>query len=305
MPKAKAAKRAPRKAPAKAKELKPTDTGLAKVDALSVKVTPTVEEYIQAVSEYILEASTLARGRPKQAQIALSAGLGRALAGALVAKVSRIKPHAGELNVAGALRVARADVSEAHPLDGLRLAVEIKPVNLAVGRALWNRFGDVRAFAVNIHLKFPFAVVGGVLAVPTWEWAKVSKTMAAAAESESEQVDAVDAEALALPAEENNDEDVDEDHEAGDLASAAAEGEGALHKKPTDALIDRLVRRLRRTRLRETEADAAHLLEAIAVLVYNPDTGRIDAEMPPKGSGLRWEEFVETMAELYDVRFED
>ena len=69
--------------------------------------------------------------------------------------------------IAGALRTARADVSEAHHLDGLRLAVEIKPVNLAVGRAIWNCFGDVRAFAVNIHLKFLFAIVGGVLAVPT------------------------------------------------------------------------------------------------------------------------------------------
>ena len=82
----------------------------------------------------------------------------------------RMDLFAGELDVAGALRSARADVSEAHPLDGLRLAVEIKPINLAVGRAIWNRFGDVQVFAVNIHLKFPFAVVGGVLALPTWEW---------------------------------------------------------------------------------------------------------------------------------------
>jgi len=48
-----------------------------------------------------------------------------------------------------------------HELDGLRLAVEIKPVNLAVGRALWNRCGDILAFAVNLYLKFPFAVVRG------------------------------------------------------------------------------------------------------------------------------------------------
>jgi hypothetical protein len=52
----------------------------------------------------------------------------------------------------------------------VRLAIEIKPVYLAVGRAIWNRFGDVRAFAVNIHLKFPFAVVGGIMPVPTFEW---------------------------------------------------------------------------------------------------------------------------------------
>lgn len=58
---------------------------------------------------------------------------------------------------------------EVHELDGLRLAVELKPINLAVGRAIWNRFGDIRTSAVNVHLRFPFAVVGGVLVVPTFE----------------------------------------------------------------------------------------------------------------------------------------
>lgn len=88
--------------------------------------------------------------RSKQAQIALSSGLARALAAELVRRVPRISPYPGELTVAGALRTARADVSEPHQLDGLRLAIEIKPINLAVGRAMWNRFGDIRAFAVNI-----------------------------------------------------------------------------------------------------------------------------------------------------------
>lgn len=53
--------------------------------------------------------------------------------------------------------------------NGLTLAVEIKPVHLAVGRAIWNRFGDIRSFAVNIHLKFPFAVVGAVTTYPSKE----------------------------------------------------------------------------------------------------------------------------------------
>ena len=57
-------------------------------------------------------------------------------------------------------------------LDGLKLAVELKPVNLAVGRAIWNRFGDIRVTAVSTHLKYPFAVAGGVLTVPTVERAK-------------------------------------------------------------------------------------------------------------------------------------
>lgn len=76
---------------------------------------------------------------------------------------------AGEREVGGGLRNVKADVSEVSETDGLKLAVEIKPVHLAVGRAIWNRFGDVRTFAVNVHLKFPFAVVGGILTLPTTE----------------------------------------------------------------------------------------------------------------------------------------
>ena len=141
-------------------------------------------------------------------------------------------------------------MSESHQLDGLRLAVEIKPVNLAVGRAIWNRFGDIRAFAVNIHLKFPFAVVGGVLVVPTYE-----------------------------------------------VTSGG--------RRSTLGLISKAVDRLRRAGGRVTEGDAAHLLEAIAVVAYDPDTATVDATVPPAGAGLRWDEFVSTLAATYLARFED
>ena len=73
-----------------------------------------------------------------------------------------------EQKVAGALRTTNPDVSETHHLDGLRVAVEINPINLAVGRAIWN-FGDIRTFSVNLHLKFAFSVIGGVLVIPTYE----------------------------------------------------------------------------------------------------------------------------------------
>jgi len=161
---------------------------------------------------------------------------------------------------------------------GLRLAVEIKPVNLAVGRAIWNRFGDIRAFAVNIHLKFPFAVVGGILAIPTWEWPHNHS-----------------AEPLAP-------EDLDSDEDLGDLEPA--ETSDTTDKISTTSIVKRLVRRLQRTRRRETEADAPHLLEAVAVIVYNPDTGTLDPNLPPPGHGLRWDEFCDTLAETYDSRFE-
>ena len=161
--------------------------------------------------------------------------------------------------MAGALRTANADLSEPHPLDGLRLAIEIKPINLAVGRAIWNRFGDIRTFAVNIHLKFPFAVVGGILVIPTFEWG-----------------------------------------EARDDSGMKAEV-----RKPTLHLIERAIERLDRAGGRRSEADSPHLLEAIAVIVYDPDIRRLREDIPPPGSGLRWEEFIAELAASYRARFED
>ena len=112
----------------------------------------------------------LASGPKKAGQIRLSTMLGQALADQLRQRLPQFRHGiVGERKVSGALRTVNADVSEIHPIDGLRLAVELKPVNLAVGRAIWNRFGDIRTFAVNLHLKFPFCVVGGVLVIPTYE----------------------------------------------------------------------------------------------------------------------------------------
>jgi hypothetical protein len=72
----------------------------------------------------------------------------------------------------------------------------------------------------------------------------------------------------------------------------------------TTPIIQRLVHRLQRTRLRDTEADAPHLLEAVTVVVYDPDTAELDPDLPLPGSGLRWDEFVKTLAETYELRFE-
>lgn len=297
----------PRPKAGRPRELKRTTTGLPLVDALSVNGSPSIDDYIGAVSQYVLQASNLTAARSKQAQIALSTGLGRALAAELVARVPRISPYPGELTVAGALRSARADVSEPHQLDGLRLAVEIKPINLAVGRAMWNRFGDIRAFAVNIHLKFPFAVVGGVLVVPTWSWEKKTKTMQAAEAALASSVREAgylvpnDSDVTAGGTEDESGADVDE----GDEVEALAEAGADVYKKPTTELIDRLIQRLGRTRRRDTEADPGHLLEAVTVIVYDPDRGELHPDLPPVGSKLRWDDFLDTLAEAYDIRFED
>jgi hypothetical protein len=75
-------------------------------------------------------------------------------------------------------------------------------------------------------------------------------------------------------------------------------------QRTTRHLIARAVARLIRAGGRKTEADAAHLLEGIAVIAYDPGTGTVDLELPAPGSGLRWDEFVDALAKAYEARFE-
>lgn len=261
------------------KGLEPTT--VEALDRLASAEACSLDDYIAAASEYIRRQRHLTTGQKKAGQIRLSTILGKVFAAELRALVSRsVDLTVGERRVAGALRPVNADVSEIHATDGLRLAVELKPVNLAVGRAIWNRFGDVRTFAVNIHLKFPFCVVGGVLAVPTLEEVGTRD-----AEQAAEQEAAADASA--------------EENVSPSPVSSQPEWKSTRH------LIERAVARLIRAGGRRTEADAPHLLEAIAVVVYDPQTARLDSDLPPKRSGLRWDEFVASMASAYDARFED
>lgn len=169
----------------KAKEAKPPKpTGLTLVDGLAQLERPRLQDFVDAASEYIVACETLepyalpdgteltVASRKKAGQIRLSAGLSRVLVHDLRESYPAMEPQGGEIAVSGALRVSQMDVVELTQLDGLKLAVELKPVNLAVGRAIWNRFGDIRFAAVNTHLKYPYAVVAGVLTVPTWETSK-------------------------------------------------------------------------------------------------------------------------------------
>jgi hypothetical protein len=236
--------------------LKPTDpTGLQEVDRVNTIAVPTLADYVAGVSDYILNRHHVSNDAKKAAQIRLSNALSRHILSTLTTRLPKLRGYAGERPVAGALRTANADVSELHQLDGLRLAIEIKPVNAAVGRAIWNRFGDIRAFAVNIHLKFPFAVVGGVLTLPSWEWATSKRH--------------------------------------------------GRYKKPTTDLVDRAIRRLQRAGGRLKESDAAHLMEGIWVLVYDPDTLAVDPQVPPVGSRLRYDEFIDDLVGAYEARFFD
>lgn len=269
-------------------ELDPT--GIAAIDRLPGLPICTIDDYIAAVSAYVRDSRTLKGGPKKAAQIRLANALGRALVDELKAKLPTMADVVvGERKVAGALRTTKADVSEIHALDGLRLAIELKPVNLAVGRAIWNRFGDLRTFAVNIHLKFPFAVVGGVLVIPTYE--------------ESGTREAAKAEVIEQATEEGAEPDESDEGNAPAFDAPASVG-GHATVKSTRHLIERAVQRLIRAGGRKTEADAAHLLEGIAVVAYDPSASKIDPNMPPVGSGLRWEEFITALTTAYAARFE-
>lgn len=228
-------------------------TGLPLVDALGGLPTPTIDDYCRASAEYIRSASTVGAQKSKAAQIRLSNGLAAVtIADLRGLGLDLTHAVAGEREVGGALRSVKADVSEVSETDGLKLAVEIKPVHLAVGRAIWNRFGDVRTFAVNVHLKFPFAVVGGVLTLPTSER----------------------------------------------MVSGRDEA-----WKPTTHLVTRAVGRFMRAGGRRTEGDAAHLLEGIAVVAFDRETGALEPDLPPAGCGLRWPEFIANLADAYQARF--
>jgi hypothetical protein len=229
------------------------ETGLALVDALSTHARPTIHDYCVASAEYIREATALGSSRGKAAQLRLSNALARVcLFDLRDLGLDLTNAVAGERMVGGGLRTAKADVSEVTAMDGVTLAVEIKPVHLAVGRAIWNRFGDVRTFAVNVHLKFPFAVVGGILTLPTTERIR--------------------------------------------------SGEDDAWKSTTH-LVERAVGRFIRAGGRETEGDAPHLLEGIGVVAFDRDTGVLAPDLPPIGCGLRWDEFIARIAEVYDARF--
>jgi len=259
-----------------------TPTGIGSVDRLAnlSDAECTIDAYVLAASEYVRRSGDLGLGPKKAAQIRLSNALGRALLADLRLRLAQLRAVSGERKVSGALRTVNADVSEIHDLDGLRLAIEIKPVNLAVGRALWNRFGDIRTFAVNLHLKFPFCVVGGVLAIPTYEASGTAQEIAA---------EIADSEADPLV-------------EPKELAAIAPQS--ASNRKSTTHLIERAIARLIRAGGRKTEGDAPHLLEGIAVVVYDPDAGVLHHSLPAPGSGLRWDEFIESIVSAYQSRFE-
>lgn len=218
-------------------------------EAANTSQRAALQDFVDAASTYVMNAASLSASDMKRHQIALSRILGHALKTDLVIANARMADiQVGEIDVYGALRKGQADLVEFHMGDGIRFAAELKPINLAVGRAIWNRFGDIRTFAVNVHIKFPFSVLTGILTVPTIE-IKGGK------------------------------------------------------EKSTENLIERLLKRLAQAGSRDNETGGAHLLEGVAVIVYDPRNKKIIPAMPPTSSPLRWENCIKRLAALYESRF--
>ncbi len=137
--------------------------------------TPTdaaLSRYLKEVCQYqrrLPDINKLGREESGKSKKTEQLRLGTLLATVIAADLRKRgvrDPRAAEVAIAGALSRPRVDVSETSLEDGLKLGIEIKTVNEAAGRAMWNRVGDLRSFAVNYHLKFPYAVCGGVITVP-------------------------------------------------------------------------------------------------------------------------------------------
>ena len=64
-----------------------------------------------------------------------------------------------------------------------------------------------------------------------------------------------------------------------------------------------IIRTLERLGTRKDVLDQDHLAEAIALVVWVPETGNIDADIPPQSSNLRIEGFAETIYPRYMERY--
>jgi hypothetical protein len=81
-----------------------------------------------------------------------------------------VKPEAGgpgELEFQGGLGSKRVDVSVSDQKHGLLLAVSVKGINFPdYGKNLKNRFADLCTEAISLHMRFPYACVGGLFVMP-------------------------------------------------------------------------------------------------------------------------------------------
>ena len=64
-----------------------------------------------------------------------------------------------------------------------------------------------------------------------------------------------------------------------------------------------IIRTLERLSIRRNVQDENHLAEAIALIVWDPDTDTIDSSIPSDESSLRIEKFSERIYDIYSQRY--
>lgn len=77
---------------------------------------------------------------------------------------------------------------------------------------------------------------------------------------------------------------------------------------PSPVLSERrattLIRTLERMNLRTSETGENNKAESIALVVWDPETGEIDDNIPKRDSSLRYEQFLSRVEEIYSSRYD-
>jgi len=147
----------------------------------------------------------------------------------------------GECRIIGGIRPQNFDV--AYRPDGVRIAFDSKTLNDSdsVRKNYQNMINDLGTEATTVHIRFPYAVVAFLVAIPR--------------------------PCLVAP-----------------------------QKEALTATLERLTQRA-------SPLDSQHKAEAIALVVWDPDTGSVDAKWPEPESCLRIENFPQQIQQSYFARY--
>jgi hypothetical protein len=274
------------------------------VDEISIVVEPTIHEYVRAISEYASHAPYLGRQQGGIARDALDNALGRAVAARVTAQLPGVVPYRDRIPVDGGLRTMEIDLVHTHPYDGVQLAIKTTAVNYSAGSEMGKRLSDTTQSALTLHTRFPFAVIGRIFSIPTWYVERKSEGgRIRPSRGLGKGLAALIPGADTVPYPRHAPEDrVLPDSTPG--AGTRPPADPAIRRRSNEERLSRFIRQIDATRLRMTETDPAHLVEATAVLVYDPDTALIREDLPSRGLGLRLDEFIDALAAAYRLRFE-
>ncbi|MBT2144897.1 MULTISPECIES: hypothetical protein [unclassified Rhodanobacter] len=241
-------------APTEAAEIAPSPAGLANNGTLTAEEAGLPAEWADIVRQDKKFASAFDKKQGMDFGLTFDRAVGKALSTMLgnipVAEyktASTLLPpqpdcvEVGPARVIGGVRPQNFDV--AYRPDGVRIAYDSKTLNdqKSIQKNWQNMVNDLGTEATTVHTRFPYAIVGFLIAVPK------------PALRSSQQLD--------------------------------------------------IIRTLERLATREYVIDQSHLAEAIAFVVWNPETGEIDPEVPAADSPLRYEKFMSKIHRCYVERY--